>query len=265
VGTGLTDAPLIGITTSELRRPENAPPILHGEPPGTELALGLSYPSAVLQAGAIPVILAPLPDSRDAPILERLDGLLLSGGPDIHPHAYGQEPDPQLGVTEQRLDGWELALTRRALTSGLPVLGVCRGLQVLNVAAGGTLHQHLPDVVGEAINHRQSAPGSEPTHTVEVEPGTRLAELLGTGTADVNSFHHQAIDRLGEGIRVSARAPDSTIEAIDWVGGPSAAFALGVQWHLESLIAGRPEQLALLTALVDAARAARDRGARMAA
>jgi putative glutamine amidotransferase len=262
VGARLTRAPLIGITTSELRRPDSAPPIPYAEPPGTELALGLSYPAAVLRAGATPVILAPLPDSQADPILERLDGLLLSGGPDIDPSAYGQEPHPLLGPTEPRLDVWELALTARALEIGLPVLGVCRGLQVLDVATGGTLHQHLPDVVGDAIGHRQSAPGSEPTHRVDVEPGTRLAELLGAEAADVNSFHHQGIDRLGEGLRVTARAPDGVIEAIE---GTGPSFVLGVQWHLESLVDGRPRQLAILTALIDAAATARDRAARMAA
>ncbi len=119
---------------------------------------------------------------------------------------------------------------------GIPLLGICRGSQALNVACGGTLHQHLP-------GHRQSEPGPHPTHDVEVLAGTRLAALLGTGTLAVNSFHHQAVDRLGTGLRVAARAGDGTIEAIEGAG-----FAIGVQWHAETLADGR-----LFEALVSAA------------
>ncbi len=154
--------------------------------------------------------------------------MCLSGGPDLDPEAYGaRERHAELGPTEPSLDTFELALARGALARRLPLLGICRGAQAINVACGGTLHQHLP-------GHRQSAPGTDTTHEVEVLPGTQLAALVGAGTMAVNSFHHQAVDRLGRGLRVAARAADGTVEAIEGAG-----FLVGVQWHAETLADGR--------------------------
>ncbi len=134
------------------------------------------------------------------------------------------------------------------------MLGICRGLQALNVARGGTLHQHLPDVTDGSIDHRQSDPGHVATHDVRIEPGSRLAGILGTTATRVNSFHHQAIARLGDGLDVpSPPAPDGTIEAVE---GEGERFVLGVQWHAEGLV-GRAEHLALFQTLVDAAGRAR--------
>ena len=140
---------------------------------------------------------------------------------------------------------------REAWAARLPTLGICRGLQVINVVAGGTLHQHLPDRVGERIAHRQTQPDCYPTHTVEIMPGSRTAALIGDARLRVNSFHHQAIDLLGSWLRVSARADDEIIEAIE---GSGEGWLFGVQWHAEGLI-GQPRQLALFESLVAAARA----------
>ena len=230
-------SPLIGVTTSELR-PSGAGTLRrHGEPPHAEMALGMTYLRAIQAAGGMPVVLPPLGDA--AAYLDRLDAVCLSGGPDLDPDAYGA-PDrhPELGPTEPELDAFELELARGADERGLPLLGICRGAQALNVACGGTLHQHID-------GHRQSEPGPTSTQEVEVVAGTRLAGVLGAGTLAVNSFHHQAVDRLGRGLRVAARAADGTIEAIEGVG-----FVLGVQWHAETLPDGR-----LFEALVTAATA----------
>src|SRR5918993_2653169 len=208
--------PLIGVTTSELR-PSGAGTLRRqGEPAHPEMALGMTYLQAIEGAGAVPVVLPPCVSDLE-PLISRLDGVCLSGGPDLDPEAYGA-PDRhvELGPTEPSLDAFELALARAALERGMPLLGICRGAQALNVACGGTLHQHLP-------GHRQSEPGSHPTHDVEVLPRTRLAGLIGAGAHAVNSFHHQAVDRLGDGLLVSARAADGTIEAIEGAG-----FAIGV-------------------------------------
>jgi putative glutamine amidotransferase len=233
--------PLIGVTTSELRPSELSTLRRHGEPPHAEMALGMTYLRAIERAGGMPVVLPPLGDA-DA-LLDRLDGICLSGGPDLDPAAYGA-PDrhSELGPTEPTLDAFELELARAAHRRGLPLLGVCRGAQALNVACGGTLHQHLP-------GHRQAEAGIVPTHAVDVAAGTRLASLVGAGTLAVNSFHHQAVNELGRGLVISARASDGTVEAIE---APGRSFLLGVQWHAETL-AGVPEHLALFTALVDAA------------
>lgn len=242
--------PLIGLSTSELRSPDGVRPIPEGDPPHREMALGLKYPRAVADAGGVPVVLAPVAGDGFATLLDRLSGICLPGGPDLHPSAYGQAPHPHLGPTEPEVDLFEIALVRAAEERGLPVLGICRGAQAMNVARGGTLHQHLPDVVGEEVVHRQAEPEHELTHEVDVASDSLLARTLGCGAARVNSFHHQAVDRLGRGLRAVAFAPDGVVEAIEASDG---AFALGVQWHAEGLT-GRPEHAALFEALVAAAR-----------
>jgi putative glutamine amidotransferase len=241
--------PLIGVTTSELRPGAVATLRRHGEPPHPEMALGIPYVRAVEAAGGVPVVMPPLALAGVPDLVARLDGLLLSGGPDLTPAAYDQCPHTQLGPTEPRLDAFEYAAVREALRLDLPILGICRGVQALNVARGGTLHQHLPDVVGDGIVHRQSEVGRHPTHVVDVLAGTRLAGIVGPGALRVNSFHHQAVDRVGSGLAVCALAPDGTIEGIE---DPAKPFVVGVQWHAETLADGA-EHGALFEELVAAA------------
>jgi putative glutamine amidotransferase len=243
--------PLIGVTTSEVRVQASARPLAEGDPPQREMVLGMVYAAAVQRAGGIPVVLPPVMP-RDVPALvARLEGVCLSGGPDLDPGAYHARAHAQLGPVEPELDAFELELARCASAAGLPVLGICRGCQVLNVARGGTLHQHLPDLTGGLIAHRQSEPGRVPTHTVRVARDSRLSGILRqSGEVEVNSFHHQAADRLGTGLRAVAWAPDGTIEAIEDPDGP---LYLGVQWHAEGLV-DAPEHRELFEALVDAAR-----------
>ena len=238
--------PLIGVSTSEVRRRDEHRTVPQGEPPRSELALGERYLEAVRMGGGLPVILAPVRTSAVDTLLDRLDALCLSGGPDLHPHHYGAPEHPELGPTEPELDQFELALARRAIARGLPVLAICRGLQVMNVARGGTLQQHLPDL-GQDVPHRQSLTEGT-SHPIELLADSRLAKLIGSTRFEVNSYHHQAIDQLGDGLRVVGHAPDGVPEAIE---GMTNGFVFGVQWHAEAL-AERPDQLALFEGLVRA-------------
>jgi putative glutamine amidotransferase len=248
VGDGVTRPPLIGVSTSEVRRPGDHRLVPQGEPPRSELALGERYLEAVRMAGALPVILAPVRTGAVDALLDRLDALCLSGGPDLAPAHYGAQEHPELGPTEPELDRFELALARRAMSLRIPVLAICRGMQVMNVARGGTLYQHLPDL-GLEIEHRLTAPGETAVHDVELVRGSRLADVMGGTSLAVNSFHHQALAELGRGLRAVGHADDGTVEAVEVNG---ANFAFGVQWHAELLVE-RPEQLALFEALVSAA------------
>jgi putative glutamine amidotransferase len=218
------------------------------EPPRRMLALGITYLEAVEAAGGIPVILAPLPARRLEAIIDRLDGVCLSGGPDIEPGCYGAGAHRELGPTEPEVDLFELGLVRAARRRGLPVLAICRGMQVLNVARGGSLVQHLPDLSQE-IQHRQTTPASQPSHSVTVAADSKLARIAEAERLEVNSFHHQAIDRLGAGLEPVAWSDDGVIEAVEALGD---TFMIGVQWHAECLTE-RSEHARLFDGLIDAA------------
>ncbi len=249
--------PLIGVTTSEVRRKQDAKPLPQGDLRQPELALGVVYSRAIEAAGGLPVVLPPMGDARVAPLVEHLAGVCVSGGPDLDPATYGADPHPRLGPVEPELDAFELAVVRRADALGVPVLGICRGCQVLNVARGGSLHQHVPDVVDGSIAHRQSASGWETSHDIRIERGSLLAEIVGPEDLDVNAFHHQAVDRLGRGLRAVAWAPDGIVEAIE---GDGESLYLGIQWHVETLV-HFPRHALVFEALVAAASETRERRA----
>jgi len=240
--------PLIVVSTSELRR-GGVVQVAESEPARHEMVLGLRYLQAIEAGGGIPVVAAPMSSEGLDALLDRADALCLSGGPDLDPAGYGAGRSCRVGPTEPQLDAFEIGLVRAADKRGLPILAICRGMQVLNVARGGTLHQHLPEVVGDSIGHRQRLPGHVPTHTVTVSPDSRLGQIVGSG-CQVNSFHHQGIQRLGEGLVQTGYAADGTVESIE---GAGSDFVIGVQWHAEGL-AGRPEQASLFAAFVAAAR-----------
>lgn len=248
-GLQLGDRPLIAVTTSEIRQHRSSL-TPHGEPPREEMSLGLTYLQAIEAAGGIPVVTPPLRDEAIAPLLERVAGVCLSGGPDLDPVAYGAFRHEATGPSWAGLDRFELSLARIADAAELPILAICRGMQVLNVSRGGTLHQHLPDVAGERVRHRQSQGSADPTHWVTIDPDSRLSAILGRGRKLVNSFHHQAVATLGRGLAPTAAADDGTTEAIEAL---DREFVLGVQWHAECLV-GQDVHAELFDAFVAAAR-----------
>ncbi len=250
MGPVLSARPLIGVTTSEMRVAKNVQPTPQGEPPQQEMALGLAYLRAVEAAGGLPLVIPPMPAGAIKPLIDRLHGICLSGGPDLDPGTYGAPPHALLGPTEPELDRFELELAREAHGRNLPILAICRGMQLLNVTTGGTLTQHLPDVTDGSIDHRQTAAADKTTHPVELAAGSVTASVVGVADIPVNSFHHQGVDQLGRGLLAVGWSPDGVVEAIE---APGRDFALGVQWHAECLT-GRSEQARLFEGLVEASQ-----------
>jgi putative glutamine amidotransferase len=212
--------PLIGISAYELPASFS----MWRDVPSVMIPAG--YTRSVHAAGGIPLVLPPLPDAAE--LIELLDGIILSGGSDIAPAAYGQPAHRESAPVWPHRDEAELLLLEQALAADLPVLGICRGMQLLNVIAGGDLHQHLPDVLDDASPHK-AAPGVWAHHEVATSPGSRLADIVGGG-GSVHSCHHQAPDRIGGGLEVVATAPDGVVEGLE---RPDRRFAVGVLWHPE--------------------------------
>jgi putative glutamine amidotransferase len=212
-----------------------------------------SYVDAVNRAGGMAILLAPDAELTDNPdeILDRIDGLMLVGGADLDPSCYGAEAHPEtIGCVPER-DAFEIALVGRALERDLPFLGICRGMQVLNVARGGTLHQHLPELVGHGDHRRVLGSFDGADHDVRLEPGSLAARAAGEERHATKSHHHQAVDRVGDGLVVTGwAAMDELPEALEVRG---SRFALGVQWHPEADEASR-----LIASLVEEARSRRD-------
>ena len=202
----------------------------------------LDYVEAVERAGGRPVLIPPSEDGVDE-TLEALDGIVFSGGADVDPALYGEEAHSETDVPQARRDAGEMALLAAALERDLPTLAVCRGVQLLNVARGGDLVQHLPERVGHE-RHRET-PGAFSEHSVDVQAGSRLQAVVGSGS-HVTSHHHQSLGKVGEGLVETAWAEDGTVEAVE---DPSRRFALGVQWHPES-----GDDDGLFEALVEEAR-----------
>ena len=190
------------------------------------------YVRSVETAGGLPLVLAPGRPEDAALLLDRLDGLLLTGGADVGPHIYGAEQHPTVVRVLPERDAFELALVREALSHDLPLLAICRGHQVLNVATGGTLVQDIPSELESTVDHDPEGERWHRAHGVRVLPGTRLRAILERDEVAVNSFHHQAVKDVGQGLVVSARATgDGVIEALE---RPDSRFVVGVQWHPEA-------------------------------
>jgi putative glutamine amidotransferase len=209
----------------------------------------LTYVEAVRKAGAIPVLIPPQPENA-AEVVEQLDGILLAGGEDADPALYNEERHPTVTDTmDPRRQGNDVALARAARERGIPTLGICLGMQVMNVAAGGSLVQDIDSQVGTEIQHA-SRPENRARHDVLVEQGTRIASILPATELNVNSSHHQAVRNLAEGLRITAHAPDGIVEGLE---DPRHPFYVGVQWHPEDM-PGEASAEALFGAFVQAAR-----------
>ena len=238
-------SPLIGITSNYSSMPLS---LL------TSSTLQRSYITAVIRAGGLPVIIPSDIDQNGwQELVMRLDGILFSGGGDIAIDYFNGEPHPAIEGIEPPRDALELGMVREVVASEKPFLGICRGLQSVNVALGGTLYTHIPDQIPNPLTHEQergqdASSRAELGHTVSIQPNTYLAKITGQTQMSVNSFHHQGIKELAPGLRVTAQAPDGVIEAVELPGHP---FGLAVQWHPEWLVHLEP-QLNLFKAFVDA-------------
>lgn len=217
--------PLIGITAGHALTAETL----------TAVQVLRAYVTAIIEAGGAPILIPPdLPEDGWRPLLSRLDGVLFSGGADIGLGHFNGEPHPAVEVEPSR-DALELPLLRAAVDADKPLLGICRGFQVMNVALGGTLYTHILDQLPNAIQHNwhKLQPRDYLAHPVRVEEGTRLAQILGTPVLQVNSLHHQGVKDLAPGLNVTAHAPDGLVEGIEL---PDRKFALAVQWHPEWML-----------------------------
>ncbi len=230
-------------------------------------AAPMAYADSVRLAGGVPLIAPPLDDDGQvAAVLSRCDAILLVGGPDMNPAAYGQKPHPKLKMLHPRRNASDLRLARGAFESRKPLLGICGGLQAVNVALGGSLHQHIPDMPELSGPREHTAQDSfDSRHRIRLEPDSRLAQIMGSTALEVNSAHHQAVDRVGEGLRAVAWSEKGVIEALE--GTDAGRFLVLTQWHPERLAvspdessvgarptAGRADQLAIFEAFVRAAR-----------
>jgi len=214
-----------------------------------QFSLPCGYIDAIRAAGAIPVILPPGTDSPQR-LLDAIDALVLAGGGDIDPGHYGGEPHETIYSVSEERDAFEFGLLRHALVrAGMPILCICRGIQVLNVACGGTLHEHIPEEFGEKVPHRLP-PRESSRHHVRVKEGSRLANMLGATEVDACSWHHQAIDRIGDDLEAVAWAEDGVVEGVEHRRHP---WCVGVQWHPEMQFEEAPQRR-LFAALVNGVR-----------
>ena len=246
----MSSRPLIGIATQTL------PAKPGGELP-TCWIMGQRYVEAVRTVGGLPWLIPLIPQDPDtlAAIFDRLDGVFLTGGVDVDPSRYGEPKHPKCGTTDPDRDAVELMLLEHAMAANKPVLAVCRGIQILNVACGGTLYQDVTEQVPAAMKHDYFPTPAQPSrsylaHQISVKADSRLGELLGEAEVPVNSMHHQAIKDLAPNLRATAFAPDGIIEAVEGTGGQ---FLLAVQWHPEELTDTQPGMKRLFSSFVAAA------------
>ena len=236
--------PLIGITCMTILAENYSP----------RVGMSQSYVDALLKAGAAPMLIPNIADKAALrAVYQRLDGLLLPGGGDIDPAHYGEARHEKCNQPSAERDDTELALARWAMEGEVPILAICRGIQVLNVALGGSLYQDILSQIPGAQRHDwyPNHPRDRLSHTVAISPGTRLARIAGTTSLEVNSLHHQSVKDLAPGLAETGRSPDGIIEAVE---APDHAFAIGVQWHPEELVGGDARAQRLFAAFVEASK-----------
>lgn len=245
MASSASDRPLIGVTTYLEQAQTGVWDVRASFLPQT-------YLDAVTEAGGIPVLLPPqaCDDDQARTALARLDGLILAGGADVDPRRYGAEPHERTGAPREDRDAWELALLEAARELGTPLLAICRGLQLMNVALGGTLVQHLPETLGS--ERYQPGAGIYGSGEIDVDPDSRLAGIVGTERQSVPVYHHQGVDRVADGARVTARTADGVVQALEV--DAASGYCMAVQWHPEE----QRQDRRLFTSLVAAATAFRD-------
>ena len=236
---------IIGVTSGDAFRERSA----EGVPNRPHAALKQDYLDAVAGAGAIPIVIAPEATPAADEVVSRIDGLMLVGGVDVHPANYGEEVLNASVTPGPERDALELALLQAAFRRDVPVLAICRGHQVLNVARGGTLWQDLPSQLPAGLRHSQRGDPHSPGHEIRIADGSLLHRIVGFDLLATNSFHHQAIRSLGQGLRPTAWSSDDLVEAVE---DPSRRFVLGIQWHPEEMLDAAPHR-ALFASFVEAA------------
>jgi len=215
--------------------------------------LAADYYHTILLAGGLPLLLPPVAGELIEQLLSQVSGLLFTGGADVDPATYGEETHPKTTLLDPTRSRFELALARLSAERGVPMMGICLGCQLLNVALGGVLYQHIPEEVPSALPHSPQEHGLRAYHRVQIAPDSRLAGIVGTTELEVNSSHHQAIRELASPLRAVAWSSDGVVEAAE---ARDDRFILAIQWHPENLAAQRPEHLALFEALVKATQGA---------
>ncbi|WP_062232183.1 gamma-glutamyl-gamma-aminobutyrate hydrolase family protein [Fictibacillus sp. FJAT-27399] len=233
-------SPMIMITVSSAEHNGNQSSILHRK-----------YSDAIIQAGGLPVLLPSVNQGLTEQMILKCDGIVLPGGDDVDPFFYQQHPTPELGIVNRTQDEFEIQAVRLAEQNKKPLLGICRGMNIINVALGGTLIQHIPAETEQPVKHKQQAPRNIPTHEVSIKKSSFLHELAGTPTLQVNSFHHQSVKSAAPPLLPCAFAPDGIVEAIK--SRNKDHFILGVQWHPEELTAS-PGMMSIFQALIAAAK-----------
>jgi len=228
---------------------------MYGRDEENRFPLPAEYVDSVRRAGGLPLLIPP-GESHLELLLETLDGIILAGGGDIDPNLYGGKMHDSIYLLDTERDRMELDLTKMILESQKPTLGICRGLQMINIALGGTLYEHLPDHFGEEVSHRLP-PRKWTIHPIKVDPGNRLAGMLGELEFDAASWHHQAVRKLGRGLAVTSRAADGVIEAVEL---PDHPWLIAVQWHPELTTASCPIQQGLFDTFITDVIKLRDHG-----
>jgi putative glutamine amidotransferase len=231
--------PIIGITSSLTKHGENM-----------SVHLNQAYILAVQNAGGIPIVIPISVQDEAHDLVSLCDGILLSGGEDIDPLTYGANPEPEIGKTILERDQIEKAVIKMAQKQGKPILGICRGIAMINATLGGTIIQDIEKINPDALNHRQTAARSQPTHDLTIEPNSRLCEIIGEKEIQINSMHHQAIKQTASTLRVVAKAPDGTIEALELIDR-NKPMLIAVQWHPEEMASEDPKMANLFKALID--------------